>query len=282
MLNKLFKKASTNIILAATPTTPSKSMNELIEEIHESFFTEVDKLLEDAKIERSIDTDKQDLIGKCNRLKALGFTSSKEVKEAEAEITRLDKLKKENEEKKTLIEAINYFSFKYPNYKFITEESVKKICAKYNLVYGEIKDYIGTVPDKNLKHIEDFKISEDDECYIYKESIQIAWGSAEVVSRLEFIGIDLFNKYQQDLKYGGILHWSERKINMKCPLEIAAPSKDFNMTGKEVKDHKVSKIEIPDPVVLKPVIFNGQKHYLIVTAWGLEASDELVVNPTHN
>jgi hypothetical protein len=69
---------------------------------------------------------------------------------------------------------------------------------------------------------------------------------------------------------------------MKCPLEIAAPLKDFNMTGAEVNGFKISKIEIPDPIVLKPVIFNNQKHYLIVTAWGLEAADELVVNANHN
>jgi len=50
----------------------------------------------------------------------------------------------------------------------------------------------------------------------------------------------------------------------------------------KVKDFKISKIEIPDPVVLKPVYYGGQKHYLIVTAWGLEASDELVVNEKMN
>ncbi len=68
----------------------------------------------------------------------------------------------------------------------------------------------------------------------------------------------------------------------KCPLEIAAPVKDFNMTSHEIKDFKISKIEIPDPVVLQPVIYEGIKHYLIVTAWGDEAEDELVVNQKMN
>jgi hypothetical protein len=68
----------------------------------------------------------------------------------------------------------------------------------------------------------------------------------------------------------------------KCPLEIAAPLKDFDMKNMEVKNYKVSEIEIPDPVVLKPVLFNKQKFYLIVTAWGEEASDELVVNHKFN
>jgi len=50
----------------------------------------------------------------------------------------------------------------------------------------------------------------------------------------------------------------------------------------EIKDFKLSKIEIPDPVVLQPVFFKGKKHYLIVTAWGIEAEDELVKNSNHN
>ena len=49
-----------------------------------------------------------------------------------------------------------------------------------------------------------------------------------------------------------------------------------------VSQDKLSKIEIPDPVVLQPVFFKGRKHYLIVTAWGIEAEDDLVKNSNHN
>ena len=129
---KLFKKTANNNVIVSEPiyNLKNKTVNEVIEEIHENFYTEVDKLLASAKIANSLDTDKQDLIDKCVRLKALGFTNTKEVKEAEAEIARLDELKRDNEAKKTLIEAINYFSFKYPNYKFITEKSVEKISER--------------------------------------------------------------------------------------------------------------------------------------------------------
>ncbi len=285
---KLFKKTATNEVMIAEPKADlrGKTVNEVIEEIHETFYTEVDKLLASAKIANSLDTDKQDLIEKCARLKALGFTNTKEVKEAEAEIARLDELKRDNEAKKTLIEAINYFSFKYPNYKFITEKSVEKICAKYNLVYGAIDRYIGTVPDKNLKHIEDFRVLEDDECFIYEELMWSSFGGERSI-RKEYKTAERYKEEQKrkdnvDYYRMSMLHHSIREINMKCPLEIAAPLKDFNMEGMEVKGHKISKIEIPDPIVLKPVIFNNQKHYLIVTAWGIEAGDELVVNANHN
>ncbi len=54
------------------------------------------------------------------------------------------------------------------------------------------------------------------------------------------------------------------------------------MTNMEVKDFKLTEREIPDPVVLQPVFFKNKKHYLIVTAWGDEASDDLVKNHNHN
>ena len=62
-------------------------------------------------------------------------------------------------------------------------------------------------------------------------------------------------------------------------LQICAPVKDMDSTGLEVAEgYKLQKKHIPDPVVLQPVK-NG---YLILTAWGDEASDELVVNQKFN
>lgn len=219
-------------------------------------------------------------------IKGTWIYNTAEVKEAEDELKRLEILRKDNEDKKTLIEAINYFSFKYPNYKFITEESVKKICEKYNLVYGAIDKYVGTVPDKNLKHIEDFKVLEDDECFIHEELYTAGmFLGGERSIRKEYLPFDKFKSMltrKSELSNLRSFSMYIREIDMKCPLEIAAPIKDFNMEGREVKDYKISKIEIPDPIVLKPVIFNKQKHYLIVTAWGIEAGDEIVVNANHN
>lgn len=263
-----------------------KSNEKLIDEIHENFFTEVDKLLAEAKISRSLDTDKQDLIDKCERLKKLGFTNTKEVKEAEAEIARIKQLKIENENKATLIQAIEYFSFRYPQYKFITEDSVLKICNKYGLIYGEISRYIGDVPEKNLKHIEQFEVDVKDECFYYESGYSDLRNGRRTLSKryidnAENEKVDSRNAENAE-NHLMPMYFRSYEVNTKCPLEIAAPVKDFNMEGMEVKNFKISKIEIPDPVVLKPVIFGGQKHYLIVTAWGKEASDEIVVNEKMN
>lgn len=261
-------------MVAERPAVPHSATQTIIEEIHESFYGEVDKLLADAKIASSLGTDKQDLIDKCERLKALGFTNTKEVKEAQCEISRLDQLRRDNEQKKSLIEAINYFSFKYPHYKFITEKSVGAICEKYGLVYGKIDRYIGTVPDKNLKHIEDFRLNEDDECFVYAE-----YSSSRRIKH-NYLTLTEFKQSKKKNEAAWLMH--TQIVHEKCPLEIAAPQADFNMTGYEVKNHQLSAIPVPDPIVLKPVIFNGEKHYLIVTAWGLEASDPLVVNSINN
>lgn len=272
-----------------------KSVKEIIEEIHESFYTEVDKLLESAKISKSIESQKESLIDKRNKLVALGFTNTKEVQEANIAI---DNLKKSE----SIISAINYFSQKYPLYKFITEDSVIKICEKYNLVYGDSSKYIGKVPDKNLKEMQNFKIENKDYCFI-KTHVSFNYSSNDYISFTEFEHavayeakgrkyikghtirdkeyLELLKKEIENNVKKSLLYY-DGFLYSKCNLEIAAPLKDFNMDGQEVKNFKISKIEIPDPIVLQPVYFDGQKHYLIVTAWGLEAGDELVINANHN
>lgn len=256
---------------------PQKSTKEIIEEIHDTFYTEVDRLLASANIKSSTYTEKQNLIDKSSRLQSLGFGATKEVTEAKIEESRLFNIQVENKQKDELIEAINYFSFKYPLYKFITEDSVKKICEKYNLVYGTVDKYIGTVPEENLQHIENFKIDENDECWVSEERWVKMWRG---VPAIDYISKNEVKTSSEDkynpMSMGFLLN------QYKAKLEIAAPLKDFNMTAHEVKDFKISKIEIPDPVVLQPVIFKGKKHYLIVTAWGDEASDELIVNQNFN
>ncbi len=284
-----FKKSESNDVRREIAIEQAPKKKTVIEEIHETFYSEVDRLLEEASIAHSLDTDKEVLIEKCKRLKALGFTNTKEVKAAETEILRLDQLKKQNEEKKSLTDAINYFSVAYPIYKFITEDSVKKICKKYGLIYGAIDKYIGTVPEKNLKQIETFSVHENDECHVYRQDYTDWNGSVREVSKkyLTKTEREKMNEGKGNNHHYMMLHYTHNnvsEIDMKCLLEICAPPKDFDMRGMEVKDfHLKSLPPAPiDPVVLKPVIFNATKYYLIITAWGDEASDEMVVNNINN
>lgn len=261
-ITKNFKSA----VKETAITEKTKTKNELVDEIHQTFMTEVDRLLKEARISKPIDTIKQDLIDKTKRLQRLGFNNAKEITEGAKEIERLRKIEKENEDKRQLINAINYFSSKYPQYKFITEESVKFICEKYGLVYGEVSSYIGTVPDENLIHIEEFAIEERDVCY----------------TETRDYGSDRRTYYASPSSATGPTYSSYSSFK-QSPLEIAAPISDFNMTDKELKDFKITnKAKAPDPVVLQPVFYGYTKYYLIVTAWGKEAEDSLIVNEKLN
>lgn len=262
------------------PYVKQKTKNELIDEIHTNFYTEVDRLLEFANNKHSLETNKELEIEKSKRLKALGFTSTKTVKEASKEENRLDNLKTKNKNKQNLINAINYFSLHYPNYKFITEESVKTICKKYNLIYGTIDKYIGDVPDKNLKEIESFKLKEKDELYYFTVRGSIRFPDKNYI-HYGSLGFCEDEKKSYNVKNGHTMYYFTSSIN-KCPLEIAAPVSDFNTEGMELNNFELKKIHIPDPVVLCPVNYNNQKHYLILSAWGQEATDELVVNQKFN
>jgi len=254
----------------------NKDTNKIIEEIHETFYTEVDKLLQEAKIYNSLDTDKQLLINKSERLEKLGFINTKEVQEAKVEISRLDELKKENELKQDLIESINYFSIKYPIYKFITEDSVKKICNKYKLIYSSINNYIDTVPDENLQRIEEFKIDENDKCFIIISTLSANYDRDPYSA---YISKQEYKKYLKEKENN---HSSSDYKFLKCSLEIVAPPSYFNLKNTEIKSYQLIKKPIPDPIVLQPVIFKYIKHYLIITAWGKEASDELITNEKMN
>lgn len=72
----------------------------------------------------------------------------------------------------------------------------------------------------------------------------------------------------------------EKKKEYEQPaFKICAPKEDFDTRGWEVRDgYRL----VWDPVVLQPVSKDGIDGYLIVTAWGDEASDEIVIPSAKN
>lgn len=257
-----------------------KTQDELIDEIHETFFTEVDKILAWAKIQKALPTDKDEIIEKGNRLHKLGFTASSEKVEMDKAHIEIATINRENEKRKILVKAIDYFSFTYPQYKFITIESIEKICEKYALVYGEVSKYKGTVPDFAVDQMEKFNVKYSDRAfqlvhrrsqYSFNSTTRLIYGSEELLSKLRKDHNDT-HSFMGDY-YGPI---------EQCPLQIAAPISLFDTRGMEVKNYQLTPIVDKDPIVFMPVFFMNMIFYLIVTAWGKEANDELVVNPNRN
>lgn len=224
-------------------------------EIYSELFTESKILYEYSNTMNSLYTDKESSIKMAERLDKLGFTNTQTHSEVKAEIKRLDLLNKENEIKKILFEAINYFSSKYPNYTFITEDIVLNICKKYNLVCNKVNEYIGLVPIDQIESMEKFKIDEDDSCYMH---------TCKDI-RYNCIINYVYGKYN-DVIYDNRIGY--RTIKDKCPLQIIAPIENFHNSDTNYNIEKSENyLTTKDPIVLKPVIFKGTKYYLIVTSW---------------
>lgn len=246
----------------------TQSVKEKIAEIHNAFNTEVDFLLKEAKKFEDTKNREPKLHDKSSKLKDLGFSSTQEVQADKKNQDNIKKNQKINKEKENMIGAIAHFSYKYPQYKFITRQSIIKICKKYGLIYGDVEYYMGTVPDDKLAEMLNFNIDKEDCNYTCVRTYNTKFSGKEILTgSVKELESDRFGFY----KYTPIVEKS---------LIIAAPTKDFDLSKMTTKDFELVKkpIEVPDPVVMKPVIFKGTEYFLIVTAWGDEAEDDLVKN----
>jgi len=249
-------------------------------EIHHAFETAGEKIL--AEAQGILKECESKSIAKGKRLLTLGFGQSKEA------VIATETISKEATAKETA-DMVIYYKVNYPNNKFITETQVKAICEKWNLVCGGINLFKGFVPETNLRMIEQFNLKPKeknttlyrvdgtklsgyiDESQIARESIR---GFLDRNNRayVEYSTGEI-NIVGGNEKWGRLAQvWKE-----DFTLKICAPLADMDTTGMRLDGYKLEK-HIPDPVVLQPV----RGGYLIVTAWGDEATDENVVNQNHN
>jgi len=275
MFNNLFSK-SKSVTVAEKQTEPANSgYPSIVDEIHNEFNNAGDKLLSEARrIIAGISVGNEQ---KANTLSQFGFRNSKEVIETEAAL----KAKKEQED---IAVALEYFSNKFPQYKFITPDMAMNICKKYDLVLGEVGQYKGFVPQKNLSQIERFFEGENEINTQYIKTNLMSWNLDDEILTKE--------KYEHECEMLAMIHESQIRTRCHYPiyrhiekrksrLSIAAPLKDMNTEGYTLKGRLFSR-EIPDPVVLAPVQHNSTKLFCIITAWGPEQSDEMVVNQKMN
>lgn len=261
----------------------------IVHEIHNEFLTAGDRILAEAKM--VLEESKQKSIGKGKRLSAVGFDKCPEAVEAITAERRIILTKE-------MAELVKYYQINYPDSKFIAEDQVSVICKKYGLVCGEISMYRGFVPENKLSKIESFRFNKNDR--IAGELSGSNLNTSIYNEHIGNVGCDEIKGYWKDLIIAGSvatftkgnslsesfsarinsyfnLYTHLSVSNKNAGLKICAPLKDMEIPkGKEIKGYKIQ--DIPDPVVLQPV----KGGYLIVTAWGDEASDELVVNEISN
>jgi len=230
------------------------SMGNIDKQIYQDIYSAQELLLAEAnKVLSAPNEHSDERLLVLKGLVDLGFSNAEQVKE-------FKEVEDKKEEQQWLKEKIEYYKHTYPLNKFIDEQSVKVICEKYGLLLTRGNDYISDIPESNQKEIVLFKVKRGD----IREPIEVyeglffpprAFGSL-VLSATER------DKFDEEMIKGQ-------------NLLIVAPSHKLDLRGKEIKGHIV---KIKDPIVLQPV----KKGYLIVSSWGLEASDELVMNPINN
>lgn len=264
-----------------------------VEQVHADFYSAEERLLNEAK--ELLKDPQLKKAQYAERVSKLGFTSAKPVKEA----TDMAQAYLAAEER---IKSIEYWRVYYPNHKFITEAEVKKLCEKYSLLLGDAGNYIGDIPEKNLNEIEAFSLRKED--WTEKTlpygfaSFFIDWHRAGLDPnprpRSESVLSKYFSRVNRSFNnansngiipmlsefgnyaYGVDPYQKKDKVKKEqAAFKICAPKQDFNTAGFVVQD---GYILVYDPIVLQPV----KDGYLIVTAWGLEAADEIAVNQNNN
>jgi len=247
----------------AIPVVETASLDE---QLHKDVHSATEALLAEAlriiNTPLPHDTKKSERLRKLN---AMGFTATEEVKEQR-------ELDNKRQYHKDMEAAIQYYNKKYPLHRFINKETVEAVCKKYGLILTEVRDYISDIPEKNQDEIINFSVWKND-------------------TRLptEVIATQMFGPYS----YQDDGELDDEKMSGR-DLLILAPKHKLNLDGKVVEGH-VAKLK--DPIVLQAVrgFCEGKRHedgmlyhsaltkgYLIVSAWGLEASDESITNGNHN
>jgi hypothetical protein len=275
-----------------------KNQQQIIAEIHNEFDAAQERLLQEAKsIINSYTAN-----NKAERLKNLGFTASEIVVEHEEKIGVLVK----NKEQADLIE---YYKVMYPFQKFLTEDELNRICKKYNLIYAPISAYKKDVPEKNITEIEQAKTLKNEDaaddikwCELKRDNSFCLlsgsggswcgiWGSEwyripKSLNGVHFHDNFSASEYLQAVHGFRTTYLINRVINhtqKRDGLFIAAPKSHFDLRGLKKQGefgmNKTFSVVTPkDPIVFRYCKGGIQ----VLSKWGLEASDELVVNEKMN
>lgn len=260
----------------------------IVEQIHSDFHTAEARLI---TVAEQLVHKKDKILEKQKRASLLGFSSSH--KRVVEKVNEVDEVKR----------RIDYYREKYPLNKFITHEEVKRLCKKWGLVLGDAHLFIGEIPERNLQEIEKFNLKKED--WVFGEGSvrsriddfevrmepRMSWDGRVFEQEVTVRGVRSFAQLRElEREVWGMMageprglrdDWSpgSRREVSKPAFKIVAPEKDFETTGYMIQDNElVEQPPVYDPIVLQPV----KGGYLIITAWGPEASDELVINQIFN
>lgn len=277
-------------------------MEELIEQIHSEFYTAQDNIM-DCMYEE-LDKYPKEFVDKVINLNDIGFKNANEVREVKNKVTYFSGLNA----------FIRTISGVFYGTKIITQKQVDRICNTYGLKTSGVKNFIGFVPNLNLNEIDNFikmlkkriimsngiaRLNESRMCYAFiNEELNVFNPMSIMVSDNPPSSTVRFNQK--------LLSNENLDFNQCMSLMICAPGHDMIDKLKEdpyiwntlfnrrlglfsIKDNikqEMLEAEIErfkDPIVLSP--FKHKEYgqlFFVVTAWGDEASDPDIINPTKN
>ena len=275
--------------------TLTKKQAEVIKAIHADFDSTQERLLMEAKSILSSVSDKEK--SNAQRLSNIGFISHPKVRKLGLMV--------ETEEQAKIIE---YYKFNYPFLKFLTIPELDRICKKYNLIYAPIRNYIEDVPEKNISEIESaqsLKKTDNPEDLIYckiekDKSFNLTtgdgaswcgiWGSQyhripSIINGQHFGSKYIASEWLRD-NMGFTSEYLVDKVEnitvSRQGLFIAAPQSHFNTNGLNKEGDfgymNIFKAEVKDPIVFRYCKGGIQ----VISKWGLEGADEMLVNEKSN
>lgn len=285
-----------------------QSEEELIEEMHNEFETAPDRLLQQAlNIMNIAEGEKvsteEEILTKARKLYKLGFVNTELVNKM-TEITKRNKtqdriIKKELE----LAKTIKKYSEIYPKCKFLTIEELNRICKKYGLVYAQVQHYTKTVPDENLKEIEEnnpylgdwakplvthhvhWTLKNKTSDGFLTSSDTKDWANPIIVEHEQerrYDSWDVERLLRQTYRPDKMLEVKSDKCHVdivdKSGLFIAAPKKHFNTDNLSFDGaHGLFSLKRKKVIKTDPVVFKFVKDgVLIITKWGLVGDDPLL------
>jgi hypothetical protein len=284
---------------------------DIVDQIHNEIDTAQDRLLNEAReYLKSLEADdvKQELeIAKT--LSQLGFSNTPTAKkykehldsQADALISILNT--------DSLYKTIEGYINRYPTLKFLTIDEFNKICKKYKLTYAPADRYIKDIPAKNVLEIANApQLQTSDKIYNELYVTNIKWDDYTNFAVKRFcrgkripIGVRQPSVHQIQnaiisAGYKGVFYEDSEYKNLGGPkscevveinkqsLFIAAPANHFNLKGLQKSGLGfVTKSAWTISYPKDPIVFRYCRDGIqVLSKWGKEANDEMLVNGIDN
>lgn len=162
-------------------------------------------------------------------------------------------------------------------YKFILEPQLERVCEKYNLYVRKLQYFLGDIPEKNIQDIMNFKV--------YINDLPISNNHKNNISHFLYQNTDAYRNGISNRKLKIELK-DFKKLQLLPLLEIASVKSLLHSEAFLRSKERIigsAEIEPKNQVDLDPIVLCKTIHgYIIITAWGDEANDELVLNQNQN